>query len=160
MVATSRDELQAVTEREWDKLAILLDDVDPGFAMQKDEDGVSIKDVIGHRAHWLKLLLGWHEDGVAGREIVYPAPGYNGNETHRYNADLRAKQDHLGWSDVRSMLEDSHWQLIGLVADCPDLYDGPMVAPHKWTTGRWAEANGSSHYRSAAKYIRSRKRNG
>jgi hypothetical protein len=25
---------------------------------------------------------------------------------------------------------------------------------NKWTTGRWAEASGASHYRSAAKYVR------
>ena len=40
-----------------------------------------------------------------------------------------------------------------------ELYEGPMKgAKNNWTPGRWAEAAGASHFRSAAKYIRGRLR--
>lgn len=160
MVAKSRDELLTVTAREFKKLLALVDKVDPELALVRDEDGVSIKDVIGHRAHWLELFFGWREDGLAGRELVYPAPGYKGNETKRYNADLRLAQHELGWDDVRTMLDDAHQRLVATLEACSgaDLYGHPMSSSHKWTAGRWAEANGPSHYRSAARYIRTRLR--
>tara|TARA_B110000503_G_C6866738_1_gene297007 strand:+ start:332 stop:514 length:183 start_codon:yes stop_codon:yes gene_type:complete len=35
------------------------------------------------------------------------------------------------------------------------LYGGPMRGGgNVWTTGRWAEAKGQTHYRSAAKWVR------
>ncbi len=161
MVATSKAELLAVTTEEFDKLTALLLTVDPDVAVAKDDDGISIKDVIGQRAHWLGLFFGWYEAGQAGRDLVYIAPGYKGNESARYNADLREAQGDLGWESARSMLTDAHQNLMELLSSLSDeeLYGRPMVAPHKWTTGRWAEANGASHYRSAARYVRSRLRN-
>jgi len=35
-----------------------------------------------------------------------------------------------------------------------ELYGGPMPGGTGWTTGRYAEAAGPSHYRSAAKFLR------
>jgi hypothetical protein len=55
------------------------------------------------------------------------------------------------------MLRDTNANLIDFIdahSDA-DLYGGPMKgANNHWTTGRWAEAAGASHYRSAAKYVR------
>lgn len=116
---------------------------------------------MGHRAHWIDLFLGWYRDGQAGRTVHFPAPGYKWNQLRAYNAKLRADQAGSSWADTCALLAEKHEALRAFVADHTDdvLYGGPMQgARNDWTTGRWAEATGPSHYRSAAKYIRARQR--
>lgn len=161
MAATDKAGLLALTEREYAKLDALLAEVTEAEALAKDADATSIKDVVGHRAHWIDLFLGWYRDGRAGREVAFPAPGYKWNELTRYNADLRARQAGMGWGEARAMLDDRKARLVDLIGglDQAALYGGPMQgAKNDWTTGRWAEAAGPSHFRSAAKYVRQRLR--
>lgn len=161
MPAKTKSELVEVTRREFEKLEQLLLDIHPGEAVTKDDDGVSIKDVVAHRAHWIGLFFSWYEDGLAGLEVSYPAKGYKWNQLAQYNADLRATQTRLSWSKAQSGLLASHKRLLSFISGSTDaeLYGGPMKgAKNQWTTGRWAEAAGPSHYRSAAKYIRKRLR--
>ena len=155
--AKTKTDLIRVTEAEFAKLARLISDIPEDQAMRKRDDDTSIKDVIAHRAHWIGLFLGWYRDGQAGREVYFPAQGYKWNELKAYNADLRRHQAGIGWNDARALLAEMHAELMGLVssADETTLYGGPMKgANNDWTTGRWAEAAGPSHYRSAGKYIR------
>jgi len=157
--ATTKSDLIAVTEKEFTKLETLLDQVDPAFAMEKDEEDTSIKDVIAHRAHWIDLYLGWYRDGQAGKDVHFPAKGYKWNELKRYNAELRAEQIDLGWAEAREGLELATGRLTEFLnkKSETELYGGPMKgARNDWTAGRWAEAAGPSHFRSAAKYIRAR----
>lgn len=161
MAATTRDELMAVTMKEFAKLEKLLVQVGDDVALAKDDDDTSIKDIVGHRAHWIDLFLGWYHDGIDGHEVFFPATGYKWNDLKRYNADLRLAQSGLLWPDVCSTLRQSHDKLMSFIEGSSDaaLYGGPMVgANNQWTPGRWAEAAGPSHYRSAAKYIRARLR--
>ncbi len=158
--ATTNRELQATTEKEYDKLAKLLSTVDAEMAMSREDD-TSIKDVVAHRAHWIGLFIGWYADGLAGKEVFFPAEGYKWNDLKRYNADLRATQHEIDWPSALSMLETANRQLLSFIDSLTDdeLYGGPMVgANNEWTPGRWAEAAGASHYRSAAKYVRARLR--
>lgn len=157
--ATSRDELLAVTDKEYGKLETLLASIDAEFALKKDDEDTSIKDVIGHRAHWIELFLGWYHDGMAGKEVFFPAKGYKWSELKRYNGNLREQQADLSWDDVVQLLAKNHKKIRQFMADHSnnDLYGGPMKgANNDWTPGRWAEAAGPSHYRSAAKYLRAR----
>ena len=157
MPAHSKDELLAATQKEYGKLDVLIADMSDAEAVIKDLDDTSIKDVIGHRAHWIGLFLGWYADGIAGKPVFFPAPGYKWNQLKAYNAELRRSQSGLSWSEVRLLLSDNHAQLLEFIRshDNADLYGGPMKgANNAWTTGRWAEAAGPSHYRSAVKYIR------
>ena len=157
--ATSKSDLVAVTAKEHAKLSTLIAGIDAPTALAKDDDNTSIKDVVAHRAHWIELFLGWYADGKAGKQVHFPAEGYKWNDLKRYNADLRQQQKDLDWDAACALLESAHARLttfLGSKSD-KDLYGGPMKgANNKWTPGRWAEAAGSSHYRSAAKYIRSR----
>lgn len=161
MPATTKAELLAVTDKEYAKLSALIADVDPDLALRGFEESWSIKDVVAHRAHWIDLFLGWYHDGQAGKEVAFPAPGYKWNQLKAYNAALREAQADLSWEGARSGLENAHEALRGLLdgLDEKALYGGPMKgATNAWTTGRWAEAAGSSHYRSAAKFVRACKR--
>lgn len=154
--ATNRNDLRAVTAKEYGKLSGLIATITAEQA-NRPHDGSTIKDVIAHRAHWTELFFGWYADGQSGRPVYFPARGYNWAEMKRYNADLRDSQADLNWPDAQAMLHGSYKKLITFIESHSDvdLYAGPMKgAKNTWTTGRWAEAAGASHYRSATKYIR------
>ena len=159
--ATNKSDLIAASELEWAKLQKVIDRIPEDLALSKDEDETSIKDILGHRAHWIDLFLGWYRDGVAGKEVYLPAKGYKWNELKRYNRDLRARQADLTWDVAKKQLTRAHKALLAFVSKTSDsdLYGSPMPGGNgKWTTGRIAEASGPSHYRSAAKYLRQRLR--
>lgn len=159
MPATSKTELVAIAEKEFSKLGQLLSAVDPDQALTRDKDDTSLKDIVAHRAHWIELFLGWYSDGRAGKEVFFPAKGYKWNELKRYNADLRCLQADLSWQDAVDLLIRNHASLMALIGATSDedLYRSPMKgANNAWTSGRWAEAAGPSHYRSASKYARAR----
>ncbi|MEQ9695326.1 ClbS/DfsB family four-helix bundle protein [Shimia sp. SDUM112013] len=159
--ATTKSELLETTDKEFAKLSALLDGLDPAFACLPDDDGWSIKDVVAHRAHWIQLFLGWYRDGKAGKSVAFPAPGYNWNQLKDYNQALKDAQAPMTWEDARIELLAAYDALGALIVSLEEtaLYDGPMQGgQNAWTTGRWAEAAGASHYRSAAKFIRARLR--
>lgn len=157
MAAINRQELMDVHRREYEKLQVLLVQVTPKTALKKREDDTSIKDVIAHRAHWIDLFFGWYADGLAGKPVFFPAKGYKWNDLKRYNADLRVAQADMGWPAALAMLNSRFEKLSDFIRSHSDaqLYGGPMKgAKNAWTAGRWAEAAGPSHFRSASKYIR------
>ncbi|PRY78760.1 hypothetical protein CLV80_10384 [Yoonia maritima] len=126
-------------------------------ALHKGDEDTSIKDVIARRADWIDLFLGWYSDGLAGKTVYFPAEGYKWNDLKRYNADLRAWQNDLDWSGAVALLQARYDKLTAFIEGCSEneLYGGPMKgANNKWTPGRWAEAAGPSHFRSASKYLR------
>ena len=49
--ATTKADLLAVTDREYGKLAALIAPIGEDTALHPFDDGVTIKDIIGHRAH-------------------------------------------------------------------------------------------------------------
>ncbi|MEM9436168.1 MAG: ClbS/DfsB family four-helix bundle protein [Pseudomonadota bacterium] len=156
--AQDKAALIAVTEKDFAKLAALIAKVGEEAALRKREEDTSIKDVIAHRAHWIDLFLGWYADGQAGREVHMPAKGYKWSDLKAYNAALRETQAGMGWEDARSELAAAHGRLMALIDILDDaaLYGAPMPGggASKWALGRYAEASGASHYRSAAKFIR------
>ena len=159
MAAKNKTDLLDLTDREYQKLMKLIAAIPENQALIKDDDETSIKDVIAHRAHWIDLFLGWYRDGQAGKTVHFPTEGYKWSELKRYNANLRQAQQGLDWKASVSALEKGHGRLRDFIQSLDDnqLYSGPMKgAKNNWTTGRWAEAAGPSHYRSAAKYIRAR----
>ena len=159
VAAQNKSELLDITHREFEKLAKLIDSLDASTAMEKGEEDTSIKDVVAHRAHWIDLFLGWYADGLLGKTVFFPAEGYKWNDLKRYNSDLRKRQSDLDWPDAVALLRANYSRLAGFIEERSeeDLYGGPMKgANNAWTPGRWVEAAGPSHFRSAAKYLRSR----
>jgi len=162
LAAKSKTELLAVSEKEFSKLSCVLEKVSADFGLVADDDGVSIKDIVGHRAHWLTMFAGWVADGRAGRDVQTPAPGYKWNQLPAFNAEIRKAQRSLGWDAARSLLQDEHKKFLTFLEKETDqtLYGPSNVSwTNKWTIGRWAEAAGPSHYRSATKFIRAALRN-
>ncbi|WP_299831138.1 ClbS/DfsB family four-helix bundle protein [uncultured Roseobacter sp.] len=161
MAAQNKTELLDITRKEYAKLQRLVTQIEEPFARRKDDEDTSVRDVIAHRAHWIDLFLGWYHDGLAGKPVFFPAEGYKWNELKRYNAELRRKQAHMSWDDACRLLQERYEALTRFLDEHSEteLYGSPMKgANNNWTTGRWVEAAGPSHFRSAAKYIRARLR--
>ena len=155
--AKTKAELLEVTQKEFTKLSKLLEGIDEPTATLPYDD-TTIKDVIAHRAHWTHLFFGWHATGQREGHVHFPAEGYKWSALKAYNAMLREKYANKSWEDVQEMLDQSYEQLCTFIDEQSQsaLYDDPMKgANNNWTTGRWAEAAGASHYRSAARYVRS-----
>ena len=162
MAATDKKSLLALTEKEFEKLLAALEDVDADLAAAPHpEDGVAIKDTVLHRAHWIDLFFKWRKDGRAGKAVAIPAPGYKWNQLKAYNAKVREETKDVPWKTALSRLKSRHKKLHALISELTnaELYGAKQPDwTGKWTLGRWAEASGPSHYRSAAKYIREIKR--
>ncbi len=155
--ATTKTDLLAVADKEFAKLQKVIASVPPDVALLQHDDNWSIRDVLVHRAHWIDLFLGWYADGQADKVVAFPALGYKWNQLKEYNADLLAKHQDVGWDAAKAGFAAAHKRWHGLVdtLDQEALYAKPMKGGNNnWTTGRWAEAAASSHYRSAAKFIR------
>jgi hypothetical protein len=155
--ATNRADLIVVTEKEYAKLRRLIDPIPEARALVPDADGWSIRDIIVHRTHWSGLFFVWKTGGEAGEAVQTPAPGYKWNQLRAYNATIRAAASETGWSAACADLATAHGRMMAYLrgADEAELYT-PGLYPwmNRWTLGRWAEAAGASHYRSAAKAIR------
>lgn len=155
--ATNRTDLLNVTKNEFAKLTRILDTVSEDTAKTAPEGEVSVLDIVLHRAHWAQLFLGWVRDGRAGQDVQIPDKGYKWNQLKVYNAALRQRYAGIGWIDARERLVTAHSDLMAFItAETDDALYTQHLHPwmNDWTIGRWAEASGASHYRSASKYIR------
>lgn len=156
--ATNKTDLLAVFDKDLAKLYKTLDGIDETRSgLSTPDDETTIKGVIAHRTHWMGMFHTWYEGGLAGREVHVPAKGYKWNQLKVYNSTLYAKGDATPWVELLSDFETACAKLrhfIEAQSDA-DLYTpGAFAWTGKWTLGRFAEASGPSHFRSANTYIR------
>tara|TARA_Y100000815_G_C13144550_1_gene425632 strand:- start:128 stop:634 length:507 start_codon:yes stop_codon:yes gene_type:complete len=158
VAATNKTELLAVFDGELARLRQTLASVDEQTStLSSPEDTTTIKGIIAHRTHWMGLFHQWFEDGVAGREVSVPAKGYKWNQLKAYNAPLYLKGNDTPWADLLREFETACKKLRSFIAsrEDHDLYaQGVYAWTGKWTLGRYAEASGPSHFRSANTCIR------
>lgn len=156
--ATDKTDLLAAFDKELAKLRKTLALVDEHLSSAcGPEDDTSIRGVIAHRTHWMGLFQGWYQDGKAGRTVHVPAKGYKWNQLKPCNAILYAKGDQTAWPDLLAAFDTACQDLRRFIETCDDaeLYSlGRYDWTGKWTLGRYAEASGPSHFRSANTYLR------
>jgi len=156
--ATNKSELLAVFDKDLAKLRKTLTEVDEETsALSAPDDAATIKGIIAHRTHWMGKLHHWYEDGVASREVFVPAKGYKWNQLKAYNAPIYAKGDDTPWAELLSNFDAACDKLRSFIVsrDDHELYTNGVYAwTGKWTLGRYVEAAGPSHFRSANSYIR------
>ena len=156
--ATNKADLLAVFDKDLAKLNKTLQGIDEaGASLSTPDDDTTIKGVIAHRTHWMGMFHQWFEDGVAGREVHVPAKGYKWNQLKAYNAPIYARGDATPWPDLLSEFGAACDRLRTFIDthDDAELYQAGVHAwTGKWTLGRFAEASGPSHFRSANTYIR------
>ncbi|ABD53680.1 ClbS/DfsB family four-helix bundle protein [Jannaschia sp. CCS1] len=155
--ATNREDLLRVTDKEWETLASLIKDMPEDVAMAPGGEEPNVRDILVHRAHWIGLFFQWLDEGDAAQ---MPDHGVKWNQLKVYNAALRARSSDVTWAEAQARLIEGKDRLRAWIdrSDDATLYGGPMAGGTGWTRGRYAEAAGSSHFRSAARYIRSVKR--
>ncbi|RMA43999.1 ClbS/DfsB family four-helix bundle protein [Rhodophyticola porphyridii] len=155
--ATNREDLIAATRKDYARLEALIADIPADLAERKFEDDTSIKDVVTHRAHWSGLFFKWLDQAAAGGPVHIPDEGVKWNQLKPYNAELRRRYADMPWDEARAWLARAHERLLDFMLAGTDasLYGQTMPGAAGWTIGRYAEASGPSHYRSAAKFIRS-----
>jgi hypothetical protein len=110
--AINKTDLRHVAHKEFEEFQAQLDVVPERLKLCPDGEDSTLKDIVGHRAHWIALFLGQYAKGQAGVPMVFPAEGYKWNDLKRYNAGLRAAQADLDWNSARSMLAHNHALLI------------------------------------------------
>jgi len=156
--ATNAHDLLAVFDKDLAKLQKTLDGVDEDMASKHAvADEATIKGVIAHRTHWIGLFFDWYEGGVAGKAVETPAPGVKWNQLKTYNAPIYAAANGRSWSELKAEFDAAVARLRTFIAEGDDnlLYvKGLYPWMNNWTIGRWAEASGPSHFRSANTYIR------
>lgn len=156
--ATNKSALLEVFDKDLAKLRRTLGGVDELTSrLSPPDDPTTIKGIIAHRTHWIGMFHRWYEDGVSGREVFVPAKGYKWNQLKDYNAPLYEQGNAREWSEVLSDFDTACGKLRALIEalDEHELYGvGIHAWTGKWTLGRYAEASGPSHFRSANTYIR------
>lgn len=156
--ATNKPELLSTFDKGLAKLRKTLDEINEETStLSASDDTTTIKGIIAHRTHWMGMFHRWYEDGVSGREVFLPAKGYKWNQLKAYNAPLYAKGNDTSWAELLSEFEAACDRLRTFIEahDDHDLYaSGVYGWTGKWTLGRYAEASGPSHFRSANTYIR------
>ncbi|MDP5216676.1 ClbS/DfsB family four-helix bundle protein [Ruegeria sp. 2205SS24-7] len=161
--ATNKSDLLAAFDKELAKLRKTFDGInDAQSSLSLQDDNTTIKAVIAHRTHWMGMFHGWYEDGIAGREVHVPAKGYKWNQLKEYNDRLYAMGDATAWDDLLAEFETACKKLRAFIESHEniELYaSGVHGWTGKWTLGRYAEASGPSHFRSANTYIRKVLRN-
>ncbi|MEL6913172.1 MAG: ClbS/DfsB family four-helix bundle protein [Pseudomonadota bacterium] len=154
--ATNKDDLLSATHAEYRKLLALVERFDAKRAKVSDASGYSAQRIVGHRAAWIDLFFGWCRDADAGITPRMPKAGYLWRNTPELSDEIWAEQRQMTWREIVALLDKKHAAFVEFLEGQDDdaLYAKPMSPGLKWTRGRYAEAVGPAHYRSAAKYMR------
>lgn len=156
--AINQANLLMIFDKELSKLRSTLGGIDADTARKSlPDDDTTVKGVIAHRIHWMGLFHKWFDDGAAGRTVHLPDEGVKWNQLRAYNAPIYARGDAADWRQLQSDFDAACAKLRAFIADHDPakLYaQGAYDWTGKWTLGRYAEAAGPSHFRSANTYIR------
>ncbi|WP_197409525.1 ClbS/DfsB family four-helix bundle protein [Erythrobacter sp. YT30] len=156
--ATNKSDLLAVFDKDLAKLRKTLTTIDEEMSLLSAPDDITtIRGILAHRTHWMGMLHTWYKDGIAGREVYVPAKGYKWNQLKEFNAPIYAKGNETSWKELLARFEAACDELRSFIdaRDDAELYTvGEHLWTGKWTLGRYAEASGPSHFRSANTYIR------
>ncbi|WP_024286627.1 ClbS/DfsB family four-helix bundle protein [Cellulomonas sp. KRMCY2] len=157
---TTKDELLAASESRYRALLALVDGLPPealdrefGF---EDRDR-RVRDVLGHLHVWHLMMLGWYEEGMAGRHPAIPAPGHTWSTLPALNAEIWQRCQASDLPTTRAALEASHGRLQELIRSHTDA-ELFTKKRYPWTgstsLGAYLVSSTSSHYDWAAKKIR------
>ncbi len=154
-VVTKKQLLEKTTD-EFEALMQTLNRFDPSKADLCDQDGYCAKRVVGHRAEWISFFFKWCDAVAAGEKPDIPAKGFTWKDTPAMNLKIWDRQKQMSWQDVLQLLVNKHALLLKHIETKSEneLYSQPLFPGTKWTQGRYAEAAGPSHYRSANKFLK------
>lgn len=156
---TSKHELIEKIEKEHQALVELAASI-PMMRYQEDGvwgDGWNIKDLFAHLTEWQQMFLNWFRKGRDGGNPVLPAPGFKWNQTPELNRAIWRKHSGKSLKKVLAEFEASYEEVLGVARE---LYPEELFTRgyFPWTKqtalATYLAANTSSHYRTAARYIK------
>jgi len=120
-------------------------------------DGWTVVDLVAHLAEWHAMFLRWCGDGIAGKEPVMPAPGFQWNETPALNRSIWKKHSGQSFEEVWEDFSRSYGEIVYLVEGLSEevlLEPGHFSWTRKNPLATYLAPNTASHYRFATKVLR------
>ena len=120
-------------------------------------DNRTPKDIIAHLVAWHKMMKRWYSDGMDGKEVVIPAPGYSFKDTPQLNEKLYDDYKDVEWSQIIMELKKTSTEMINLINrhSEKELFEKKR---YKWTgstsMGSYFASATSSHYAWANKLLK------
>ena len=108
-----------------------------------------VRDVLGHLHAWHLMMLGWYDEGSAGRRPTIPAPGHTWRTLPALNREIWLRYQDIDLATVRTDLETTHHRLRDLIDQHTDaeLFTKRL---YPWTgstsLGAYLVSATSSHY--------------
>ncbi len=155
---TTKAELGAAADTEFDRLWAAVDTVQPG---ERERGGAceawSVKDLLAHLHAWQEMTLSWERAGSAGECPSIPADGYTFADTPALNEAIHQRTMNDAWDDVVARLQVTHAELRTVIEGYSDddLFTKQRFAWTRSTSvGAYLVSATSSHYAWASKLIR------
>lgn len=174
----TKADLLTASETEFSKLTALLDsmsdsELEAEFAVGPGFDGKeahwtrdkNVRDVLAHLREWHRLLLTWVAANQATPTPATPIPflpaPYNWRTYGGLNEELWSKSQAVPLAEARRSLEESHAEVMALIATFDDdalFTKGALAWTGTSTLGSYCVSATSSHYVWASKKIRLHKK--
>jgi hypothetical protein len=155
----SKRRLMNAIEDEHQALVALVDAIPASRLCEKGVwgDGWTVNDLLAHLTEWEQMFLRWYREGQRGLRPVLPAPGFKWRETPALNREIWRKHRKKSSAQVRKAFDASYAEIL-LVVKAMSPRSLLTAGAHAWTgkssLATYVGANTSSHYRTAAKFIR------
>lgn len=161
--ATTKDELLLASEKNFDKLFVLIDsmtksELESSFSFE-DRDR-NVRDVLIHLYEWHQLLLKWINSNKAEKAATFLPDPYNWKTYPQMNIEFWTKHQNTSLDEAISLLKQSHSEVMKLI----DSFSDTELFTKKhfsWTgttsLGSYCISSTSSHYDWATKKIKKHK---
>ncbi|MCL2137691.1 MAG: ClbS/DfsB family four-helix bundle protein [Coriobacteriia bacterium] len=166
---TNKADLILAADTQFDKLWQLVDSMTEeeqsavmSFGADKKEAhwqrDKNLRDVLVHLYEWHQMVLRWYQEGTVEEGLpAVPGEGYTWATLPALNQAIWERYQHVLLADAKTMLHDSHAEVMALVAahDDEQLF---TKGYYKWTKssnlGSYFISSTSSHYDWAMKKLK------
>lgn len=155
---TTKDELFALIQKEWDALQKTLASVDRS---EMEDSGVcgewAVKDILAHLFAWQQMVLDWYAVGKRGDIPKTPSEEFNWQQLPQLNQRIYEQHRDRSLEDVLADFHASHRQMLTAI---DEMSAEEIFTPgyYKWTKKlpfvSYIGSSTSSHYNWANKEIR------
>lgn len=156
----NKEELLSQSQQGYEKLLKLIDGLSEEEQLGDFQEGTlnrNIRDVLCHLYAWHKMVMGWYNEGLAGRKPEIPAKGYTWRTTPALNLKIRDEYADTTLEKARALFEGSHKDHQALISSKSEeeLFEKKR---YKWTgstsLAAYLISSSSSHYDWALKLIK------
>lgn len=172
---TTKEDLVISAETSYNKLMVLISKMTDeemtvpfdfsDFPSKKEahwQRDKNVRDILAHLYEWHQLIIKWVKSNQMGNKTAFFPKPYNWRTYGEYNLEIFKKHQNTSLSEIKSMLDQSHKQIIALAEGFTDdeLFSKGF---YTWvggsTLGSYFVSGTSSHYKWAMKKINAHKRN-